>query len=97
MIGARTRWLGSRGGRLPLRPADRLWEDLWIDPEDWADDLLPAVAGRAGYSLQQAESNRLFGRVQTVGDLAKFITLQPKICNGANGPQQVVSQGGDLI
>ena len=40
------------------------------------DDLLPEVAGRAGYSLQQPESNPLFGRVQTVGDLVKFITLQ---------------------
>jgi hypothetical protein len=27
--------------------------------------------------LHQLEPNPLFGRVQTVGDLAKFITLQP--------------------
>jgi hypothetical protein len=71
--------VGSRGGRLPLRPADRLWEDLWIDPEDWVDDLMPAVAGQAGYSLQQPESNPWFGRVQTIGDLVNFITLQPDI------------------
>jgi hypothetical protein len=75
---------GSRGGRFPLRPADRLWEDPWIDPEDWVDDLLPEVAGRAGYSLEQLESNPLFGRVQAVGDLVKFITLQPNVASGHN-------------
>jgi hypothetical protein len=70
---------GSGGWQFSLRPADRLWEGLWIDPEDWVADLLPEVAGRAGNSLQQPESNPLAGRVQTVGDFVKFITLQPKI------------------
>ena len=69
---------------MPLRPAGRLWEDLWIGPEDWVDDLLPAVAGRAGYSLPQPESNPLSGRVQTVRDLVKFITLQPKFGSEAS-------------
>jgi hypothetical protein len=58
----------ARGRWFPLRPAGRLLEDLWIDPEDLNFDLLPEVAGRAGYSLQQPESNPLSGRVQTVGD-----------------------------
>jgi hypothetical protein len=48
------------------------------------DDLLPEVAGRAGYSLQQPESNPLSGRVQTVRDLVKFITLQPKFGSEAS-------------
>jgi hypothetical protein len=68
-----------RGGRFPLRPAGRLLEGLWIDPEDLNFDLLPVVAGRAGDSLPHPESNPLAGRAQTVGDLVKFITLQPKI------------------
>jgi hypothetical protein len=72
-------YLASRGGRFPLRPAGQLLEDLWIDPEDLNFDLLPEVAARAGYSLQQPESNPSSGRVQTVGDLVKFITLQPTI------------------
>ena len=74
---------GSRGGGLPLRPAGRLLEDLWIDPEDLNFDLLPEVAGRAGYSLQQPESNPFFGRVQTVGDLVKFLTSLLKCASGA--------------
>jgi hypothetical protein len=77
-------YVGSRSGRLPVRSAGRLLEDLWIGPDDWVDDLLPEVAGRAGYAWQQPESSPLSGRLQTVGDLAKFITLQPKIGSGAS-------------
>jgi hypothetical protein len=33
---------------VPASSGGRLWEDLWIDPEDWVDDVLPEVAGRAG-------------------------------------------------
>jgi hypothetical protein len=76
-------YVGSRNGHFPLRPADRLQEDLWIDPEDWVESLVPEVAARAGYSLDQPESNPLFGRVNTVGDLVRFITLQPKDGSGA--------------
>ena len=64
---------------MPLRPAGRLSEDLWIEPEDWVADLLSEVAGRAGYSFRQPESNLLSGRVQSIGDLVKFIMLQPDI------------------
>src|SRR5262245_17592313 len=55
------------GCRLPLRPTDRIAEDLWIDPED-INDLIPEVAARSGHSLGRPEDNPLYGKVATVGD-----------------------------
>ncbi len=68
-----------RGGRLPLRPTDRLEEDLRIDPDDLAFDLFQEVAARSGRSLDQPESNPLYGHVNTVGDFVRFITFQPRV------------------
>jgi hypothetical protein len=65
-----------------------------VDPEDWVDDLVPAVASRAGYSLEQPESNPWFGRVETVGDLVKFITLQAKIKSAAIEPSDAENSIG---
>lgn len=64
------------GRRLPLRPDDRLGEDLCIDPSD-IEDLILEVAKRSGHSVETADSNPYYGRVKTVGDLVRFVTLQP--------------------
>jgi hypothetical protein len=64
-------------GRVPLRPTDRLEEDLHIDPLDIHFDLVQEVAERSGRSLDETESNPLFGHVETVGDFVRFITWQP--------------------
>ena len=61
----------------PIRPTDRLIADFKIDPED-IDDIAREVAERTGYSLDQAEHNPLYGHVDTVGDLIRFFTHQPK-------------------
>jgi hypothetical protein len=66
------------GGQVPLRPTDRLGEDLCIDPDDVDLDLLPAVADRAGYTLDQTEANPHYGKVATVGDFVRLIQRQPR-------------------
>lgn len=66
------------GRCLPLRPEDHLVKDLCIDPDD-IDDLLPEVANRAGHSFAKAEMNPYYGRVNTVGEFVRFITLQPRL------------------
>ena len=71
------------GGRLPLRPTDRLVEDLHIDPEDLSDFVAREVAERSGRSLEGMESNQYFGRVVTVGDFVRFITVQPALLGHA--------------
>jgi hypothetical protein len=62
------------GKQIPLRPTDRLVQDLGIDPDDVEWDLIPEVAERSGHSLDQVESNPI-GKVETVGDFVRFITV----------------------
>ena len=61
----------------PLRAGDRLVEDLGIDLEEL--DLMhgPAIASRAGRSLERCPSNPYGGRVRTVADLVHFFNAQP--------------------
>lgn len=62
----------------PLRPEDQWREDLEIDEEDFGMDLVPRIAQRAGRSLESTESNPYYGKVQTIGDLVRFLNLQPR-------------------
>jgi hypothetical protein len=64
----------------PIQPADRLVDDLHIDPDD-IEDIARNIAARAGYSLDYTERNPLYGHVDTVGNLIQFFTHQPKTRN----------------
>ena len=66
-----------RGGRAPLRPTDRIDEDLEIDQDDIDTCVLQEVAERAGRSLDGIEANPWYGRVTTVGDLVRLLSAQP--------------------
>ena len=66
------------GGGLPILAADSFEDDLRMDCED-LDDLLADIAARAGRSVEDAESNPLFGRVERVRDLVMFLSHQPKL------------------
>ena len=70
-------YLEFNGGRVPLRPTDRL--DLLIDPEDLAFEVYEEVAARTGRSVDLDQANPMFGKVVTVGDFVKFVTLQPRV------------------
>jgi hypothetical protein len=74
---ALVRYVRFRGGHAPLRRTDRL-ADLPIDPDDF-DGVTTEIAERSSHSLDQPESNPHYGRVDTVGDLVKFITCQPRV------------------
>jgi hypothetical protein len=71
-------YVAFRGGCLPLRPTDRLGEDLGIDPDDVDPDLIQQVATWSGHSLDHTDGNPFYGKIVTLGDLVKFITLQPR-------------------
>lgn len=60
----------------PVRASDSLLNDLKIDPDD-VEDLLQDIAERSRRSLDQAENNPYFRKVQTVSDLVFFINTQP--------------------
>src|SRR5579872_482881 len=65
------------GQRLPLRPDDRLLDDLRIDPDDVEFSLIPEVAKRSGHSLKNPERNPHFGKVSAIRDFVRFIASQP--------------------
>jgi hypothetical protein len=63
---------------VPLRPNDRFYQDLHIDPEDIELDVVPAAALRSKRYLDACERNPLYGKIETVGDVVRFLTLQPR-------------------
>jgi hypothetical protein len=67
------------GGRLPIRAADRLKQDLWLDDDDLDLDLLDGMARLCGRSLERVEDNPWFGRVDRVRDLVLFLDRQPRL------------------
>ena len=75
----------------PLRPTDRLVEDLGIDPDDVEFDLIDEVASRSGHLPDNADRNPFWGKIETVGDFVRFVTLQPRVA-GAPGS----FNGGEL-
>ena len=62
----------------PLRPSDRLVEDLKIDTEDLDDLLVIEIGQRTGRDFTTTEGNPYYGKVQTVEDLIRFVCAQPK-------------------
>jgi hypothetical protein len=64
--------------QLPLRPSDRIDEDLQIDWDSLGTDVIEEVARRAGRSLDKLDDNSLFRGVVTVGDLVRVLSGQPK-------------------
>jgi hypothetical protein len=71
-------YMGSDLAGVPIRPADRLKEDLRVDPEDLDDQLVGQMAQRAGRTLANCDSNPYYGKVATVEDLVRFLCAQPK-------------------
>ncbi len=70
-------YVAFSGGCLPLRQTDRLDEDFRIDPDD-IDDFICEVATRSAPSLDHTEVNPFYGKIVTVGDVVRAITLQPR-------------------
>jgi hypothetical protein len=63
--------------QFPIRPADRLEDDLKIDLED-LDEYAVAVAQRSARTLSGCEANPLYGKVKTVRELVEFFVRQPR-------------------
>jgi hypothetical protein len=64
--------------QVPIRAADRLAEDVRIDPED-VEEIAKSVAYRAGYSLADPRRNPFHGNLKTVGDFVRFLAHQPRL------------------
>jgi hypothetical protein len=72
-------WLGEPEV-VPLRPSDRIAEELHMDTDDLLDEAaLTRIAARAGRSLSDVELNPRSRRVETLGDLVALLATQPRI------------------
>lgn len=74
----------------PLRPSDRLVEDLNIDLED-LEDITVTIADRAGRTLEGYQANPRYAGMTTAEDLIAFLSAQPMA--QPNTPLQPTSGG----
>lgn len=70
----------------PLRAEDLLVETLRVDPEDLEQSVMPAIAGRAGRSLENTRSDARLEKVRTVGELVLFLNEQPRLADPRSVP-----------
>jgi len=63
---------------LPLRPSDRLEQDLQLDAGELHFDIIAVALKRAGRAESGGENNPHSGRVETVGDLVRFVAAPPR-------------------
>ena len=61
---------------LPLRPMDRLKEDLKLDEEE-LEFALDRIFVRVGLGEDKIEENPYYGKIETVEDLVHFCNHQP--------------------
>jgi hypothetical protein len=62
--------------KFPIRPDDRLAEELRIDSDDLDFNLAKQIAERTGRSLADTKRNSYYGKVKTVRDLIGFFVCQ---------------------
>jgi hypothetical protein len=62
----------------PVRAADRLIEDLMLDPDDIDMDVFVDVTKRTGRSRRETKANPFYGRIKTAGDLVAFFCAQER-------------------
>ena len=66
----------AKGQRIPLRPTDRLVDDLDVDPEE-IEYLLPELVEQCERIPGNWKANPYYERLATAGDLVYFISSQP--------------------
>jgi len=66
------------GKDYPIRPEDKLIDDLEIDEEDLALDIARVISQRTGRSLDNYEKNPYCHKVTTVRDLVMYFSHQAK-------------------
>lgn len=70
-------YVGTKDKPFPIRPTDRLAEDLEVDQEDLGD-MICSIADRCGRSLGELEKNPIFTTMKTITDVIQMLMLQPK-------------------
>ena len=69
----------AKAADFPVRWDDAIWQTLKMDEEDVENADLPVMAWRAGRSLDKTSKNPWAGKVETAGDLVRFLNAQPRL------------------
>lgn len=70
-------YMGAEKKPFPIRPSDRLKEDLEIDGEDLAEIAI-AIATRSRRTLDDFDKNPVYPKMKTVEDLIRVIMWQKR-------------------
>lgn len=71
----------AKAADFPVRWDDDIWQTLKMDEEDVENAYLPVMAWRAGRSLDKTRENPWAGKVETAGDLVRFLNAQPRLAD----------------
>ena len=69
----------AKAADFPVRWDDDILQTLKMDEEDVENAYLPVMAWRAGRSLDETHENPWAGKVETAGDLVRFLNAQPRL------------------
>lgn len=71
----------AKAADFPVRWDDDIRQTLKMDEEDVENAYLPVMAWRAGRSLDKTRENPWAGKVETAGDLVRFLNAQPRLAD----------------
>lgn len=71
----------AKAADFPVRWDDAIWQTLKMDEKDVENAFLPVMAWRAGRSLDKTRENPWAGKVETAGDLVRFLNAQPRLAD----------------
>ena len=71
----------AKAADFPVRWDDAIWQTLKMDEEDVENAYLPVMAWRAGRSLDKTRETPWAGKVETAGDLVRFLNAQPRLAD----------------
>ena len=71
----------AKAADFPVRWDDAIWQTLKMDEKDVENAYLPVMAWRAGRSLDKTRENPWAGKVETAGDLVRFLNAQPRLAD----------------
>lgn len=72
-------YLGTKEEPFPIRPSDRLSEDLGIADDEDLGMVVCSIADRCGRSLEDLEKNPLWPKPKTVQDVISMLMHQKKL------------------
>ena len=71
----------AKAADFSMRWDDDIWQTLKMDEDDVENAYFPVMARRAGRSLDKTRKNPWADKVETAGDLVRFLNAQPRLAD----------------